>query len=329
MTNCISIKQILVNYGQKLKKVSQRPELEAEVLLAFALKKNRAWILARTDQILTTNQKKIYALLINRRLAGEPLAYILGEQEFYGLPFKVNKNVLIPRPETEQVVEIIITDNLSCKNKNRASKPQNFQFPVSSFQKNQKSKCRKNDANNIIIDVGTGSGAIIISLAKNIRNQDNKFFGIDVSGKALLVAKRNAKLNGVEKDIVFLKGNLLSPLFTRVWKLKIGNCLESGNWQLVIIANLPYLTPAQIAKEKSIRHEPRLALDGGSDGLKYYRTLAEQLNKLRALYPKMPIRLYCEADPKQMTEFKKIMAPAHTAIIKDFRGLNRFLLAQF
>ncbi len=258
-------------------------------MLAFALKKDRAWILAHDDYKLTKKELTVFNHCLTRRLKSKPLAYILGEQEFYGLPFKVNKNVLIPRPETEKLVdEIAIPSSVA--------------------------------HNDIIVDVGTGSGAIIISLAKKIKNKNVKYFAIDVSNQALTVAKQNAKLNGVEKNIVFLKGNLLEPII---------NNLKIKNSELKITANLPYLTPAQIAKEKSIQAEPRLALEGGSDGLKYYRQLAKQLKTIRQAYPHLPISLYCEANPKQMTALKKIFAGAKTKILKDFRCQNRFLLCQF
>jgi release factor glutamine methyltransferase len=284
----------LAKYSQKLRKVSERPELEAELILAKVLKKDRVWILAHSEQKIPDSKFQILNSLINRRLKGEPPAYLLGEQEFYGLPFRVNKNVLIPRPETEKLVDEIATSVASLPPRN-----------------------------DIIIDIGTGSGAIIVSLVKNIKNKNVKFFATDLSTKALAVAKQNAKLNGVDKNIKFLKGNLLEPI---IKNSEIKNCLKIKNLKLKIAGNLPYLTPKQIANEKSIQYEPKLALNGGPDGLKYYCQLAAQVKKLRAAYPRLNLTLYLEADPDQMAKLKKMFAPLKARVIKDFCGRNRFLI---
>ncbi len=268
-------------------------------MLAEALKKPQAWLLAHNDYRPTKKELAIFDRLVARRAKGEPLAYVLGEQEFYGLPFKVNKNVLIPRPETELITQRITNH-------------------------------KQQIANSVIVDVGTGSGAIIISLAKNLKNKDIKLFAIDISKEALTVAQQNAKLNKVEKQITFLRGNLLEPLFTKKWKLEIGNCLEAGNWKLEILANLPYLKTGLPGLTKAQKHalsfEPRQALLAGTDGLKYYRQLAEQVKKLRAAYPRLNLTLYLEADPDQMAPLKKLFPTFKAKVIKDFCGRNRFLI---
>jgi release factor glutamine methyltransferase len=161
-------------------------QLEAGLLLAHLLKK-KEFLFTYPEKKLTTNQFNKYRALIKRRLNLEPIAYLTGHKEFYGLDFRVNKNVLIPRPETEMMVEEtlkLITNN-----------PQ----PTT------------------IIDIGTGSGCIIIALAKELLNKelgikDYEFFAVDNSEAALVVAQKNAKLHGVEKKIKLLKGNLLKPL---------------------------------------------------------------------------------------------------------------------
>jgi len=288
----LTIEKLLTDYRHKLKTVSERPGWEAELLLGTALNKGRAWLLAHGDEPLTSDQSRIASALLKRRLAGEPPAYISGKQEFYGLPFKVNKNVLIPRPETELIIEQI-TDR---------------QQPTT---------------DDVFVDVGTGSGCLIVSLAKNIKNKKAKFVGIDISARALTVAKQNAKINGVKKNIAFVQGDLLTPLFTNP---KIKNCLKNSKVEnLIIIANLPYLTPEQIAGKKSLQFEPQLALNGGPDGLKRYRRLARQLKKLKILHSNLLFTLYGEADPDQMSVLKKLFSPETTQIIKDCRKKNRFI----
>jgi release factor glutamine methyltransferase len=297
----------LADYKQKLKKVSENPELEAEDLLGFVLKKDRTWLITNSDEAITNQKLRTANSLINRRLKGEPLAYILGEWEFYGLPFKVNKNVLIPRPETEKLVDEIIK----------------FFPTISSAAKTKRdSRLRGNDE--LVIDIGTGSGCIIISLAKNIKNKNVKFFATDISAKALAVAKKNSKLNKVEKNIAFLKGDLLRPVFTK----KILNNKQTK--KLIITANLPYLKPSlpglNKEQKQALAFEPKTALFAGADGLKYYRQLAKQITQIKKTRSDLEITIYCEADPDQMTSLKKIFADAKSKIIKDFRCQDRFLM---
>ena len=319
----------MADYSQRLKKISDRPALEAELLLAFVLKKDRAWLLAHNDYLIKNHEPayvpqgelRIANNLINKRLKGEPLAYLLGEQEFYGLPLKVNKNVLIPRPETEMIVDLICHD----------TSYQSFPRRRGSRQLPKSTKIRMPATagmleKNIIIDVGTGSGAIIISLAKTLKNKNNKFFAIDISASALKIAKQNAKLNGVSKKIKFIQGNLLEPLFKN---LEIKNCFKILNFKLKIIANLPYLTPRQIKNERGIQFEPKTALDGGADGLKYYRLLAKQIQKIKKTYPQLKIELLAEIDPTQAKLMKKLFAYAKKFTIKkDFRNLSRLCVIE-
>lgn len=305
----------MANYNQKLKKISENPKLEAEDLLGFVLKKNRAWLLSHNDEAITDYELRITNSLINRRLKGEPLAYILGEWEFYGLPFEVNKNVLIPRPETEKLVDEIIKF---------------FSTASSTAKTKRDSRLRGNDEiignDELIIDIGTGSGALAVSLAKNIKNKNVKFFATDISTKALVVAKKNAKLNKVDKNITFLKGDLLKPVFTK----KILDNIK--NKKLIITANLPYLKPSlpglNKEQKKALAFEPKTALFAGADGLKYYRQLAKQITQLKKTRSDLEIRICCEADPDQMVGLKKIFGDAKSQVIKDFRCQDRFLMVE-
>lgn len=240
--------------------------LDAELILAFVLGKTRSYILSHTELTINRLQEKRYTSLILQRAKFLPVAYILGYKEFYGLKFKVTKDTLVPRPESELLVEEAIK--------------------VAHKQ-------------SIIIDIGTGSGCLIISI---IKNTGLKGFGLDISSKALVAAKQNAQDNKVNKNIKFLKSNLLS-------NLKISN-----NKSLVILANLPYLKKSEM-KEKSISREPKNALYGGVDGLIYYKKLAKQLKNYSNY------TLLCEINPGQKNGFKKLF-PKST-FMTDFSGKIR------
>ena len=213
---------------------------EAEIILADLLSKDRSFLHAYPEFKLTRPQEHRYIELLKRRESNEPLAYILGYKEFYGLRFFVDKRVLIPRPETEDLVDQVlkfVEDN----------------YPGMQIK---------------IADVGTGSGCIAVTLAVCL--PEAKIFATDINQDALGLAKKNAKYHQVEDKIIFLEGDLLSPLS------------ESVD---IIVANLPYIKSAGIKKldPQISKWEPKIALDGGSDGLKLYRFLFKQAEKVLKL----------------------------------------------
>jgi release factor glutamine methyltransferase len=209
---------------------SEEASLEGEVLLRHALDISRAEFFAGLDADITTAQQTTLQGLLERRLKGEPTAYITGRREFYGLDFLVDASVLIPRPESELLVEKAI--GLA-----RQHHP------------------------TLIADIGTGSGAIAVSLA--IHLPAVTILATDISAAGLELARKNARRHGVEGRISFLRGHLLEPL--------------PGHVDM-IVANLPYVRHADI----SPRGEPALALDGGVDGLDLIRGLCrETAKKLR------------------------------------------------
>ena len=156
------------------------PRAEAELLLAFLIQKPREFIIVHEKNILSPALIKKFKAAEKKRLLNFPLAYLTGHKEFYGLDFLVNKNVLVPRPETETLVEMIL--NYARQKKNGLD----------------------------FIDIGTGSGAIIISIASELAKQseiifnNSSFLGIDVSAPALKIASQNAKTNTLNKKIAFL-----------------------------------------------------------------------------------------------------------------------------
>ncbi|MBU1663184.1 peptide chain release factor N(5)-glutamine methyltransferase [Patescibacteria group bacterium] len=304
------------------------PHLEAEILLSKTLKKSREFILTHGERKLAKFQIANYKLLIKKRLKRIPVAYLTNEKEFYGLKFKVNKSVLIPRPETELIVEEALTLATHCSQlATRNSQPatRNPQLATRNSL-----LVAHNPQPVTLIDVGTGSGCIIIALAKQlltrhkIQNIKYKLFGIDISKKALIVAKQNAKIHNVNKKIKFIIGNLLEPIINNP-KYKIQNT------KYIILANLPYLTQTQIKNSPTIKHEPNLALSGGKNGLRLYKKLLEQINYLIQKY-KIHDSLFilCEFDPRQTGKIKQLikreLPGANCQIKKDLFGLNRLVI---
>lgn len=292
----MTIKQIIAKYSNdSLTKRLDR--LDLELLIALVLKKDRLFILSHPEAVLNKNQQIKLALLIEKRLKHYPLAYLSGVKDFYGLNFKVTPSVLIPRPETELMVDNIIQQ-------------------IKKEEGPQKNKELE------IIDLGTGSGCIIISLAKNLEpsGRNIKYTALDISVAALKIARLNAKNHQLNKKITFKSSNLLS---TKIPFLK-----KSKPLQLIISANLPYLTPQQVKASPSIQKEPKLALLAGADGLKYYRQLIAQLKSL----PQHSFTAYLEIDPGQKTKLTRLLRhswpEASYRFLKDYRGYNRLLIIE-
>ncbi|MGA3068864.1 MAG: peptide chain release factor N(5)-glutamine methyltransferase [Terracidiphilus sp.] len=203
-----------------------RARPDAEALLLHVLGKSKAWLLAHSEEQLPDAEASRYNELLERRYRGEPIQYITGEAEFYGLPFRVTPDVLIPRPETEHLVEkaLELADR----------------FPAPR-----------------IMDVGTGSGCISVTLAHHLPHA--QITAIDLSGPALAIAEENAKRNGVA--IRFLRGDLLTPV--------------AGEQFEIVVSNPPYvpLTDRATLAVEVRDHEPALALYAGADGLEICRRL--------------------------------------------------------
>lgn len=261
--------------------------LDAEILLSLAIKRPKEYILAHPEKKLTESQEKKFISFAKRRSVGEPIAYITGKKEFFELDFLVNKNVLIPRPETELLVE-------------------------HAFKKIQDTKF---DA---VTDVGTGSGNIIISIAKNIPNKIRKkmdFFAIDISKESFQIAKTNAKKFKLDKKIKFIESNLLEYFFEN--KLRFQNIL--------IIANLPYVSPEIYKKNKnSLKFEPKQALVSNDGGLNHYARLIKEIGKINKKCYMSRVTCFVEISPKQKPEIgriiKRYLPKATVKWFKDLAG---------
>lgn len=257
--------------GSLLKKYQGKIDfLDLELIIAHIIKKNREFVLSHPEYKLVKNEKLKVKSYLSRRMKHEPLAYILGEKEFFGLKFKVNKNTLIPRPETELIVERVI-DNLQSLNKNKKI---------------------------TIVDIGTGSGNIIISIASQLKNFE--LFGIDTSRKALIVARHNAKFHKLENKIKFLHGNLLEPLAKKCSMFHVP-C------SMIIVANLPYLSPKIYAScsQDIKKYEPKTALISQKEGLAHYENLLRQIFKYRV--SSIGYQVFLEISPEQKNKISKLI----------------------
>ncbi|MEG6617447.1 peptide chain release factor N(5)-glutamine methyltransferase [Peptococcaceae bacterium 1198_IL3148] len=237
----MDIKTALAQAGALLQKNDiEQPRLDAEVLLCHLLNCQRAYLYAHADQQLTEAEVQNYRHLLDRRVAGQPVAYLVGSKEFMGLDFAVTPDVLIPRPDTELLVETAIQLINQAKN------------PTP-----------------ILVDVGTGSGAIAVSTAHFLLQL--KVVAVDISAAALAVAQKNATRHQVARRIEFVQGNLLAPALQKLLTSSVD----------IITANLPYVPSQDIAGlSQEVRQEPILALDGGPDGLDLYRMLKPQALQL-------------------------------------------------
>lgn len=217
-------------------------DFDAQVLLAHVLGISRPQLIARLNTPLNLIQLDSATRLFAQLQAGTPLPYIIGRWEFFGLDFEVNEHVLIPRPETELLVEKAIA-----------------------YLKNNPDKRN-------VIDVGTGSGIIAISIAKHIPNA--KILATDISKQALQVALMNALQHGVANQIQFVECDLIPDRKPKTEDGIKNSSAISGQWSIdLICANLPYIPTQTLRELKIYGKEPTLALDGGEDGLDLYRKL--------------------------------------------------------
>ncbi len=224
--------------ASRMLSASPTPRLDAEILLSHVLDKPRSYIFTWPEALLTGEQMDRFLKLINQRKEGHPVAYLTGQREFWSLKLKVTEATLIPRPDTELLVELALGLAL-----NHASQPGQM-------------KASKVKA----ADLGTGTGAIALALAKE--QPDWEVTAIDKSPEALAVATENAAINNI-RNTVFLEGSWCSPL-------------AKGSMDM-IVSNPPYIRSNDPhLNDGDVRYEPRSALISGADGLDDIRTIAEQ-----------------------------------------------------
>lgn len=225
---------LLAEITNQLAVISDTPALDASVLIAHVVNHPRTWVIAHPELTLTTDQQKQLDDSLARLEAGEAFPYVLGHWEFFGLDFEITSDVLIPRPETELLVEKAIIWLQKSRNRRR------------------------------VADVGTGSGAIAISLAVNV--PDVHVLATDLSHQALEVARKNAAKYNVDQQIDFVQCDLLPQHI---------DPLPTNRHFDLICANLPYIPTGTLHNLPIFGREPTLALDGGQDGLDPIRRLLD------------------------------------------------------
>jgi release factor glutamine methyltransferase len=286
-TMATTIHDALVRAARRLEQAGvDTPRLDAEVLLRHVLGVDRTRLFMMYPEPIPEDAAHSFDDLLERREGGEPVAYLTGMREFMALSFITEPGVLIPRPDTEPLVEWALAwlDH-------------------------------RPDA--VVVDIGTGSGAIAVSIVAHTQSSfQGKVIAVDVSADALAIAERNANnvLSGDQRSrLTFVRGSLTEPL---------------GSPVDLLLANLPYLTPDQIAENPALQAEPRLALDGGADGLDLVRAVIADLP--RVLAPGGAAGF--EIDPSQVSETERLLRSTFPAakidVISDLAGRQRHVTMQ-
>jgi len=266
------------------KKGIESPRTNAELMLAHILKCKRLQLYLSFDKPLKENERNMYKEFLLRRAKHEPVQYITGNVEFYGLEFIINKSVLIPRPETELLVETILK-NVT---------------PVEGLN---------------ILDIGTGSGNIVVSLAKNLPN--SKFTAIDKSSDALDTAKKNSELNKVNNQINFLEFDILTE-----------HELTDESFDL-IVSNPPYVSNddfKNLAPELN-KFEPEIALTDFSDGYYFYKCITEKASQLLKSNGKIFFELGA-GQSKKVNEILQSNNFCSIEIVKDYQNHDRVIYGE-
>ncbi len=271
---------------------SDTPQLDAALLLGFVLGVNKAWLYAHPTRPLSEDEIGRYEERVRRRMCHEPVAYLVGFKPFYGLDITVDHRVLIPRPETELLVDRILDYLQSLLGQGKRPS---------------------------VADVGTGSGAIAVALAVNV--PESVVYAVDLSDEALAVAAQNVWRYGLGEQVQLLPGHLLEPLPAPVD---------------VIVANLPYIATGDLSglPPQVREYEPRLALDGGADGLEVITHLLVSLASPQGRRKLRPGgRVYLEIGAGQGDAARALvqdfLPEAEVRVVKDYADLDRMLIVAF
>lgn len=281
-----TIREVLLRTSRLFEEHGVKAALfNAETLVQHVLGCDKARMLMRWQEPFPLEARDAFQDLVERRVAQEPLQYLTGVQEFYGRPFQVSPAVLIPRPETEILIEEVL--------KQRPL----FATPP------------------LIADIGTGSGIIAITLA--LEWPEAQVVAVDLSPDALAMARRNAEALGAAERIEFLQGDLVTPI------------VEKRLRPAILVSNPPYI-PSRDCDEldEEVRaHEPRLALDGGGDGLDPYHVLTGALPRL---WPEQgPAYVAFEVGIHQDAAVEALIGQqagvVDTGIVPDWQGIGRVI----
>ena len=274
----------IINYGVATIKNTESPSLEIQMMIAKVIEKDRLYIMLNLEEDIDESKVEIIKTMIDKRKSSYPLQYILGEREFWGMDFKVSEGVLIPRQDTE----ILIEETL------------------------KKLKDNKHKSNLKGFEIGVGSGIISITLLKEIETLT--MIGVDINDKAIELTKANALKHEVSDRLCILNSNLFEKI-------------NKENQFDFIISNPPYIETKVIdsLQEDIKQHEPKLALDGGEDGLDFYRAIIEQSKSY--ISPEGFIAF--EIGYNQAEAVKKIFVEngyPNVTIAKDLAGFDRVVI---
>lgn len=289
MNQQMTIREAYLQASSFLEKTDSEQDARqvARLLLEYLLGWDRSRLLLHWDDPFPQEKLETWQDALNRKAKGEPVQYITGEQEFYGLSFHVTPAVLIPRPETELLVEAVL----------------NWGQRIGEQEGRERLT---------VADIGTGSGILSVTLAWHRPNW--QLSAVDLSAEALHIAQGNAVNHGVAERIEFLQGDLLQPLVKRQLYLDI------------LVSNPPYIPTFELAdlQTEVIGFEPRLALDGGKDGLDCYRRMIYQLKQL----PRLPKIIAFEVGQGQAEDVGRMIQEVypHVEYIKDFAGIARHVM---
>ena len=281
MQDVLTIGEIINKTKQYLAKYEVlSPRLDAEILLCHVLKKDRLYLYVHFDQPLQNTELDKLREYVLRRAKGEPVAYIIGVKNFLNLEFDIDKNVLIPRPETELLVECAIN-----------------------IFKEKKT---------ILLDMGTGSGAIILSILYNCPQMSG--LAIDISQVALQVAKKNAEKFSLANRVEFLNCDVRD--FPEI---------EGQKKFPLIVANPPYISASEMKElAREVKLEPAIALDGGADGLDFYRNIVGNIKKILTFDGLLLLEIGCQ-QAKAVTAMVMEAGFTKHGILKDYAGLDRIV----
>jgi len=287
----MTILQVLNGWTDRLKEHRiENPRLNAELMAAHAFGLTREKLYMEIQREVDPKEQAMIESLMQRRIHGEPLQYILGHQEFWSIDLNVDPRVLIPRPETELLIEqalLILSNGFS---------PRTLR----------------------ILEIGTGSGAIAISLAKELKNAF--IVATDISDRALRLAKENALRAGVQRQIAFVLGDLFSPF-----------CRKGGRRRMeMILSNPPYVARSEIESlaEEVRSHEPRGALDGGEDGLDFYRRIIGQAPSCLNAQGWLLLEIGQGQGTRIVEMIRQCGAFREPEVLGDLSGIDRVIKAQ-
>jgi len=299
----VTLREVIQKSAQFLERHGvESPRLQAEHLLGHVLKLPRLQLYLQFDRVLMDAELAALRELVKRRAAREPLQHLLGTANFGGLELKVNRLVLVPRPETELLAERAV-EFLRVGSSRRKEAPVLAEEGVSLLTSAA-----------TVLDLGTGSGCLPVFIAAKIPTA--RLTAVDISPDSLSVARANAAAHGVAERIEFLAGDLFAPL-------------AAGAQFDLIVSNPPYIPSAQIATlQPEVREfDPHAALDGGADGLDFYRRIAA--DAARFLRPGG--RLMLEFGDGQADALKKLFADHKwvvEAVVDDYSRRPRILIAR-